>query len=97
MIVLFAAITGCLFDWQEPFVIVSLCELCIIARCMEIPEWTGTDWNGPERTGMDRNGPEWTKTDRNGPEDTTKSIVLHPLFNIRIEKCLNIFMLAYSA
>ena len=55
------------------------------------PEWTGTD------IGMDRNGPEWTKMDRNGPEDTTKSLVLHPLFNIRIEKSLNIFMLAYSA
>ena len=48
-------------------------------------------------TGMDRNGSEWTETDRNGPEDKTESLVLHPLFNIRIEKSLNIFMLAYSA
>ena len=54
-------------------------------------------------TGMDRNGhrhgPEWTRertgmdtgTDRNGPEDMMKSLVLHPLFDIRIEKSLNIF------
>ena len=56
-------------------------------------EWTGMDWNGhwngpewtPERTGMD------TGTDRNGPEDTMKSLALHPLFDIRIEKSLNIF------
>ena len=61
--------------------------------CMEIQEWTGTDWNGHgngpewprERTGMD------TGTDRNGPEDTMKSLALHPLFDIRIEKSLNIF------
>ena len=61
----------------------------------------------PERTGMDTgtdqnghgNGPEWTPertrmdtgTDRNGPEDTMKSLALHPLFDIRIEKSLNIF------
>ena len=61
---------------------------------MEIPEWTETDRNGPKRTGMDPNGPEWTKTDRNGPKDTMKSLALHPLFNIRIEKSLNIFILA---
>ena len=72
------------------------------------PEWTETDRNGPKRTGMDQNGPEWTpewirmdlngqgwtKTDRNGPKDTMKSLALHPLFNIRIEKSLNIFILA---
>ena len=67
---------------------------------------TGTDpngqWNGPEWTaewtGMDRNGPEWTQertgmdtgTDWNGPEDTMKSLALHPLFDIRIEKSLNV-------
>ena len=65
---------------------------------MEIPEWTETDRNGhrngPKRTGMDPNGPEWTKTDRNGPKDTMKSVALHRLFNIRIEKSLNIFILA---
>ena len=57
---------------------------------MEIPEWTGTDLNGH------RNGPEWTVewtgTDRNGPEGMMKSLALHPLFDIRIEKSLNIFI-----
>ena len=53
-----------------------------------VPEWT------PEWIRMDPNGPEWTKTDRNGPKDTMKSLALHPLFNIRIEKSLNIFILA---
>ena len=64
-------------------------------------EWTGID-TGMD-TGMDRNGhgngPEWTRertgmdtgTDRNGPEDTMKSLALHPLFDVRIEKSLNIF------
>ena len=47
------------------------------------PEWTGMD-SGMD-TGMD------TGTDRNGPEDTMKSLALHPLFDIRIEKSLNIF------
>ena len=47
------------------------------------PEWT------PERTGMD------TGTDRNGPEDTMKSLALHPLFDIRIEKSLKIFTLLF--
>ena len=51
---------------------------------------TGTDrngqWNGPERTGMD------SGMDRNGPEDTMKSLALHPLFDIRIEKSLKIFI-----
>ena len=60
----------------------------------ERTEWTKTDRNGSEWTGMDPNGPEWTKTDRNGPKDTMKSLALHPLFNIRIEKSLNIFILA---
>ena len=54
------------------------------------PEQTGTDpnaqWNGPERTRMD------SGMDRNGPEDTMKSLALHPLFDIRIEKSLNIFI-----
>ena len=58
------------------------------------PERTGMDtgtapngqWNGPERTGMD------SGMDRNGPEDTKKSLALHPLFDIRIEKSLNIFI-----
>ena len=54
---------------------------------------TGMDWNGPEwtreRTGMDT-GMD-TGTDRNGPEDTMKSLALHPLFDIRIEKSLNMF------
>ena len=73
--------------------------------CMEIPEWTGMDtgmdWNG-HRNGH-RHGPEWTPErtrmdtgtdtgkDRNGPEDTMKSLGLNPLFDIRIEKSLNIF------
>ena len=60
---------------------------------MEIQEWTGTNRNGH------RHGPELTRertgintgTDRNGPEDTMKSLALHPLFDIRTEKSLNIF------
>ena len=60
-------------------------------------EWTGID-TGTDRNGH-RHGPEWTPertgmdtgTDRNGPEDTMKSLALHPLFDIRIEKSLNIF------
>ena len=69
------------------------------------PEWTpgrtrmdtGMDQNGCGNG--HRHGPEWTRertgmdtgTDWNGPEDTMKSLALHLLFDIRIEKNLNIF------